>query len=323
MSDSLLDPAKREFLRFAYAVRRIYGPLSPFNRAAERRCAQQLAGVRHLCLFIGHDRSGHSLIGHLLNQHPNAAIAHEYNLLEQIQTHGASRLHQLLIVMLELARHTQNKDLVATGYRYRKLNVEPSGDGQIHVLGDKKAMRTTDMLAGKGVRILKTLARADKSLKFIFIARNPYDVITSTLIRHVFRESMMFEYNLTIDECAEKIVGDARCKRELSRRLPLFIEEHFQRARAIQTLLDDRSWSLMTTRLVEFTEKPAEELSKILNFLDLEAPPDYLDEATKQVRPSPPSRNLIRGLWTDKLIARIADGIQNHDFLRDYSFESP
>lgn len=323
MSDSLLESAKREFLRFAYAVRRIHAPLSPFNRAAERRCARQLAGVRDLCLFIGHDRSGHSLIGHLLNQHPNAAVAHEYNLLEQIQIHGAGRIHQLLIVMLKLARHTQNKDLVATGYRYSKLNIDSPDDAQIHVLGDKKAAQTTNALAKKGVKMLKALARADKSLKFIFIARNPYDVITSTLIRHVFRESTMFEYNLTIDECAEKVGGDPRCRRELSERLPIFMEDHCQRIRAVQTLLDDQRWPLLIAHLDEFTKEPTAELLKILDFLELEAPPGYLEEAVKQVRPTSQSRNLIQGLWSDESIAQIADALRDHDFLRGYSFESP
>ena len=40
-------------------------------------------GVKTLVLFIGYPRSGHSLIGSLLDAHPHMIIANEYNVLEK------------------------------------------------------------------------------------------------------------------------------------------------------------------------------------------------------------------------------------------------
>ena len=39
--------------------------------------------VKYLVMFIGYSRSGHSLIGSLLDAHPDVVIANEYNLLEK------------------------------------------------------------------------------------------------------------------------------------------------------------------------------------------------------------------------------------------------
>ena len=40
-----------------------------------------LDDVKTLCLFIGYQRSGHSLVGSLLDAHPRMAIAHELDAL--------------------------------------------------------------------------------------------------------------------------------------------------------------------------------------------------------------------------------------------------
>jgi hypothetical protein len=45
------------------------------------RRAVGLGQVRSFCLFIGYPRSGHSLVGSLLDAHPDIAIAHEVNVL--------------------------------------------------------------------------------------------------------------------------------------------------------------------------------------------------------------------------------------------------
>ncbi len=36
------------------------------------------------CMFIGYPRSGHSLIGSLLDAHPNIIISHELNVLKKL-----------------------------------------------------------------------------------------------------------------------------------------------------------------------------------------------------------------------------------------------
>ena len=49
----------------------------------ELRLNKLYDGVETFVLFIGHARSGHSLIGAILDAHPEIIIPHEYNLLEK------------------------------------------------------------------------------------------------------------------------------------------------------------------------------------------------------------------------------------------------
>jgi len=44
--------------------------------------------VRTYVMFVGYPRSGHSLIGSLLDAHPNVVIAHEMDALQFVQSDG-------------------------------------------------------------------------------------------------------------------------------------------------------------------------------------------------------------------------------------------
>jgi hypothetical protein len=41
--------------------------------------------VQSYCMFVGHPRSGHTLIGALLDAHPHIVIAHELNALRYVR----------------------------------------------------------------------------------------------------------------------------------------------------------------------------------------------------------------------------------------------
>ena len=43
----------------------------------------QIDGVERFVLFIGHARSGHSIIGSMMDAHPNMVISHEFQVLEK------------------------------------------------------------------------------------------------------------------------------------------------------------------------------------------------------------------------------------------------
>ena len=55
--------------------------------------------INTFCLFLGYSRSGHSLVGSLLDAHPNVIIGHEVDVLYLSQK-GYSR-DQILSIILE------------------------------------------------------------------------------------------------------------------------------------------------------------------------------------------------------------------------------
>ena len=53
-------------------------------REGAEKCAAAFAGLETYCMFIGYPRSGHSLVGSLLDAHSQVVIAHEMNVLKFI-----------------------------------------------------------------------------------------------------------------------------------------------------------------------------------------------------------------------------------------------
>ena len=312
--------------RITHFTDRAWGYCSPTSRRLEKECRQQLASARTLCLFVGHDRSGHSIIGHLLNQHPEAAIAHEYDLMEKLNARGAGRVYQLLNEMRLHALETQNRDLQSTGYLFRQLNFGPADTNSISVLGDKMANSLSDMLSKRGLGFLRPLENTGRNMKFIFVVRNPYDVISTKLMRDVYcYSSPLFTerlHDIRIDEIAEILKSEDHYRVKLNNRLSIYIELYFQRARSVKVLMECRRWPLLPIHHREFVAAPREQLQKLLEFLELKEPPGYLDAAAEQVRPTPRSRHLIDGLWGDDIRTEVAEQMRRFDFLADYSFES-
>ena len=70
------------------------------------------ARVESLCLFIGYPRSGHSLIGALLDAHPNAIIADELDALKYV--HAGFRRNQLFYLLLRGSRQSASAPVIPT-----------------------------------------------------------------------------------------------------------------------------------------------------------------------------------------------------------------
>ena len=58
-----------------------------------------LKSLETYCMFIGYPRSGHSLVGSLLDAHPQIILAHELNALELFKRGFGAR--QIYIFLME------------------------------------------------------------------------------------------------------------------------------------------------------------------------------------------------------------------------------
>ena len=71
-------------------------PASLLGALRHRRDFRELASY---CFFVGHPRSGHSIVGGLLDAHPDVVIAHEQGSLKYIHAHF-SRLQLFYLLFL-------------------------------------------------------------------------------------------------------------------------------------------------------------------------------------------------------------------------------
>ena len=101
------------------------------------RSEKLFEAVATYCMFIGHGRSGSTLIGSLLDAHPSIIIAHELNALKHIETgFSRRRLYYLLLRNSELYAAGGRK---AGGYEYSVENQWQGKFERLRVIGDKRA----------------------------------------------------------------------------------------------------------------------------------------------------------------------------------------
>src|SRR5213594_4458109 len=100
------------------------------------------------CMFIGYPMSGHSLIGALLDAHPNIVIAHELDVLRHIEEGFNKRqIYDLLLensqISAEAGRVSGRKSNV---YSYAVPNQWQGRFEKLRVIGDKKGGGSTQRL---------------------------------------------------------------------------------------------------------------------------------------------------------------------------------
>src|SRR5829696_1667506 len=113
--------------------------LSSLSRGIRDRRA--FAEVERYAMFGGYPRSGHSVIGSLLNAHPDMVVAHELNALRYVQA-GFSRL-QLFSLLLVSDRKFEAHGRTWGRYEYRVPGQWQGRWRRLRVIGDKKGGAST------------------------------------------------------------------------------------------------------------------------------------------------------------------------------------
>ena len=250
-------------------------------------------GVETYCEFIGYPRSGHSLVGALLNAHPNIAIAHELAAMRYAYL-GFNR-EQIYYLILRNARRSAREGEVLGGYVYNVPNQWQGRVSDLRVIGDKEGYGTTLRLrlSARYLQRLRSVVRA--KLKFIHIVRNPYDIV-STRARRVrkYAESPMLGIQDFFSLC--ETVADFK-----------------------ETLEPDE---IIEMRHESFVHDPQRQLADLCAFLGVEASGEYLRDCASIVFETPrKSRHEGPMKWDRETIDRVRVEAGRFAFLDGYSFE--
>lgn len=255
---------------------------------------QLLAEVQTYCLFIGHARSGHSVIGALLDAHPQIVISDELDALRYLRA-GFSR-GQLLFGSLAIARRqarTLRRKAGRGGSTY-SYHVPGGWQGRTEgprVVGDSQAGWTTRRL-GADPDLLRRLRQrmAPIEVRFLHVVRNPFDNIATMMLRggRSF-ESAFAQYEAN---CAAIV--------------PLAGRVGSQRMRRV--------------RHEALVADPRATLAELCGFLGVEADAAYLDAASARVYRSP-ARSRTDVEWRSEDVRRVDELIGRFDFLAGYALE--
>lgn len=238
-------------------------------------------------MFIGYPRSGHSLIGGLLDAHPNIIIAHELGELKYINA-GFSR-NQIYYLLLENSRRAARQ-----GWRHGDFPLQVPGQWQgrfekLLVIGDKHGEGATLRLQARPW-LFDILSNRMGKIKLIHVVRNPYDNISTIYNKSIPNLHKSIEYYFSL------------CQKVLEIR---------QRA-APEDFLELRHET--------FIENPGRSLEALCRFLDVDVLPDFIESCAKIVFTSPHKSRHDLG-WNSIDRGEVKRRMDVFPFLREYSFE--
>lgn len=243
-----------------------------------------------LCVFfLGHSRSGHSLVAALLDAHPDIVMAHEVDALRHL-ARGAD-FQTVARAMQHNSRFFARFGRHYTGYDY---SVPGQFQGQSHdprVLGDKKGNSATRLLRRDPGLFGRLAATWPVPVRLIHVIRNPYDNIATRALRN--RTSLQWATKSYLDNVA---TIDAVRRREPGR--------------VIDVYLDD------------LVQAPEATLRGLLGGLGIdEMPSDYLDACASVLFASPrPSRYRVD--WDSRSLDAVRSAIEAYDFLLPFARSS-
>lgn len=143
------------------------------------------AEVKSFCGFLGYPRSGHSLVGSIVDAHPNAAIAHEADIFSRFSGPGNETISRLSAfgALYENASVYGRFGREWQGHKYFVDGQYQGRSGSIKVIGDKKG----DAVVAQYDRDPGIIKRAREvfqvPMKFIHVVRNPFDNIARIALR--------------------------------------------------------------------------------------------------------------------------------------------
>jgi hypothetical protein len=251
-----------------------------------RRQRADFATVRTFVLFIGHPRSGHSLVGSLLDAHSEIVVSHELDALKYVA--AGYRRDQLFALVLEHAKANAAAGRKSWGYSYAVPGQWQGRFERLMVLGDKRGRATTARLADRPELLDRLAAAVDVPVSVVHVARDPFDNI-ATMWRRA-RTS-------TLDEQVEAYFALCATVDDVTGRLA---PERFHRLQLEDLITDPRG-----------------QLGALCEFLAVSAEPAYLDACASIVFASP-RRTRDDAPWTPELEAEVERRARRHGWLRPY-----
>lgn len=244
------------------------------------------------CMFLGYPRSGHSLVGSLLDAHPNMVIAHELDALKYIQARFSDK--QIYYLLSEKSRDFTENGRAWNGFLYQVPNQWQGRFEKLKVIGDKKGGGSTQRLRDNPDLLRRMRNTIKLKIKFVHITRNPYDNISTITLK-----TQQDNFNLT---------GG--------------IEFYFSLCKTIAEIKKQiNSDDLFEAKHESFIDDPQPVLKRLCNFLGVEASDGYLNDCASVVFKSPhQSRHDVT--WTPELIDRVKKRIDQFDFLDGYTYEN-
>lgn len=295
-----------ELLRRANGTgpRRLFGQdMAEFDRLADWSRRHPPAGldtVEGFIVFVGYPRSGHSLVGALLDAHPEIAVAHELDVLN-LRAGGFDRA-QIVTLALENSARLARIGRQWGGYDYHVPGGWQGRWTRLRLVGDKRGGETSRRL-WEQPEILDRFERfIGLPLRVIHVVRDPADNV-ATMVRHA------------------RLRADSA--RDDGTRLAQALSHYAALVRANVRFLDGAPAGRAVTLWHEdMVADPRRRLADLARFLGVAADDAYLDACAAVVQPSP-RRSRDEVAWSPEHRAALDRIVASAPFLARYAATPP
>lgn len=292
--------------------------------------------VKKFLFFVGYARSGHSIIGTLLDAHPHVVISNEFNLFTKFPelnkaTNSTWRgnlynsLYKRSILDARGSRAARTK-----GY---KLKVDGLWQGRfnkyIEVIGDKSGDITTKAYSVNRTGFLRNYKKLQSEvsipLHVIHTVRNPFDMISTSVVIMKENGERFLELKRTFESTSVELnTGNKRTVRKYDNSTIVNgnINIFFRRIEAVMKLIEvfGRE-NVLDVHNSDLVSDPRGTMARILQFLGVDATEHYLDTCAGKVFKSVSrSRNMVG--WTSEQIEEVEMRMMDYEVLERYSFTS-
>ena len=290
--------------------------------------AKQIKRVEKFVFFTGYPQSGHSIVGSLLDAHPNAILSYSFFLFRQLMTspNSESNMNALL----------QNKTLFFNAlyersYRYSMMSSKKwkgysldvpglwSGKfkGRLKIVGDKSALSTTMEYGLTSPAHFKAryedLRRCvGVPLMTIHVVRNPFDMIATHTIYH--------STIINGSKVKDKSTWSAENKFNNKKLLEKCVDFIFDKAKAVEEMIPLCGMNVLEIHSEDLVKDPRRELDRMCQFLEVECSEVYLKACEKKVYRNV-SRTRDKVYWPPYIKAQVIENIQKYSFFRGYTYD--
>ena len=288
-----------------------------------------MEGVKKFVFFVGYSRSGHSILGTILDAHPHVVIANEFLLFRKFasdleraseKTWTANLMNKLY--QLSVFDPNQIRASAKKGYT---LNIDGLWQGNfdrhIEVIGDKSGGMTTMCYLQDKVGFKKNYQKLKNKLsmpiRIIHGLRNPFDMIATRLV-------------LDNKIISTEMFRQLKQKPSNTKRLPMpqsalkyEINKQFQLIAAVVEMIDTvlGPENVLEVHNCDMVNDPRNTMSKLFDFLDVETSEHFLDICSDKIfKSTSRSRDLIE--WSPEQVSRIEQEMKKYKMLSRYNFTS-
>lgn len=282
----------------------------------------QVDHVEKFVLFIGYPRSGHSIIGTMMDSHPNMIIANEFQLVRALMSEASRRrvtkpgLYNALYLnsRAEMVYGERGKEgLKRKGYLLA-MNSSFQGhfDSKITIIGNKEGGATTKHYHAHPARVTAALKwlkhKVGIPIHVLHVVRNPYDMVATHAL-------------YVAGEGGRKYEASEAKKLDNPPLLENTAKQIFFRAEAVTSMTKLLNLRVLLIHHEDMVNEPKQTMLQICKFLKVNCTEDYLESCKEKAYHSVSrTRDLV--VWTQHLRERVDSEIKHFTFFSGYTFHS-